>query len=142
MTAAPVTICCAVTRASVSMGDDAAAPNRRDYELPVAPDEPDPRGACLKAIVLDYGYVPGVYGGSTWLASVDGVRAAVVVRRADGLTVELIPIPGAALPADMPERLDIHFAYYLNVDPARLLHQIAAGERIERVYTPDAPWMA
>lgn len=137
-----ITVQCAVTRASTCMGDDATAPHRRDYAITVAPDDAAPVQACLKTIALDYNYVPSVIGGSSWIARVDGIPVAIVVRRADGTTGEMRFLDIAPLPDRAPAALAIHFDYYLNVDPDRLAAQIEAGERPDRIYTPDASWMA
>ena len=126
------TIRCAVERASVCMADDVLAPNAATYKIEVAPDDPNPALACIEAIVGHHDYLPSVGGGSTWIVYADKRPIALATKADRGR--EIIPLPVVPAFEPPPSRLAIRFDYYLNNDPQRIMRQLLAGERVNRIY--------
>ncbi len=139
---------CTVERASVCMGDDAAAPNRRCYDVKVDAGRADLALYLVDHIVRARHYLPSVQGGSTWVAQVDGRPVAVVTKADARATAEasgpppadayrLFPLPRTAQEAfpdgAMSANISLYFDYYLANDPERIVLQFITDGKAERL---------
>ena len=130
------------------MGDDAAAPNRRYYDVKVDAGRADLALYLVDHIVRARHYLPSVQGGSTWVAQVDG-RPVAVVTKADARataeasgpppsgTYQIFPLPRTAQEAfpdgAMPANISLYFDYYLANDPERIVRQFITDGKAERL---------
>ena len=139
---------CTVERASVCMGDDATAPNRRYYDVEVDAGRADLALYLVDHIVRACHYLPSVQGGSTWVARVDGRPVAVVTKADARATAEasspladeiyrLFPLPQTVqqAPPDsaMSANISLYFDYYLANDPERIVRQFIPDGKAERL---------
>lgn len=139
---------CIVERASVCMGDDAVAPNRRCYDVKVDAGRADLALYLVDHIARARHYLPSVQGGSTWVARVDGRPVAVVTKADARATAEasspladeiyrLFPLPQMVqqAPPDgvMPANIPLYFDYYLANDPERIVRQFITDGKAERL---------
>lgn len=130
------------------MGDDAAAPNRRCYDVEVDAGLADLALYLVDHIVRTRHYLPSVQGGSTWVARVDGRPVGVVTKADPCATAEasgpppddiyrLFPLPHTAQEAFpdgvMPANISLYFDYYLANDPERIVRQFITDGRAERL---------
>ena len=130
------------------MGDDAAAPNRRCYDVKVDAGRADLALYLVDHIVRARHYLPSVQGGSTWVAKVDGRPVAVVTKADVRATAEasgpppadayrLFPLPQMVqqAPTDgaMPANILLYFDYYLANDPERIMRQFITDGKAERL---------
>ena len=130
------------------MGDDAAAPNRRCYDVKVEAARADLALYLVDHIVRVRHYLPLVQGGSTWVTQVDGRPVAVVTKADADATAEasgpppdntyrLFPLPRTTQEAfpdgAMPANIAVYFDYYLANDPERIVRQLITDGKAERL---------
>lgn len=120
---------CVVERDSVAAGDDFDAPHREVMDIAIADAESAPILACVRHIATQTNYLPSVAGGSTWIAYANDLPIAVVALFD---APEIYCVDGTPMPAE--HEVKLQFAYYLANNPQRIIRQLAAGKRPDRIY--------